>query len=203
MLFLFAGLGNPGGMYAGTRHNVGRDFLLTLARDLGIEEWREDKHSEALVTFRDISYEDAPSRALFVLPETFMNRSGDAVHKCARKHTISLDHIVVIHDDIDLPLRTVRISKGRGAGGHHGVESVIRALGTKHFIRVRIGVCPVDEASASHKPTRDIVADYVLKRFLPNEEAAIAEAFEKARQAIELIVKRGAHAAMERINGLP
>jgi PTH1 family peptidyl-tRNA hydrolase len=202
MLFLFAGLGNPGDMYVGTRHNVGRDFLLSLARAAGFGEWNRDKYAGALITSGHISRELGSPQALFVLPETYMNRSGDAIRKCASKHNIPFDNIVLIHDDIDLPIGAVRVSKGRGSGGHNGVQSVINALGTKHFVRVRIGICPVDKTLTPRKPARTITSDYVLKPFLPDEEAAVIGALEKAREALVLIADRGVHAAMERINRL-
>jgi len=203
MSFLFAGLGNPGSTYVGTRHNVGRDFLLAIAHEAGFGTWKKDTRSNALVSSGSLFGEGGEtSRVSFILPETFMNRSGEALKIFSRKRGILPEHIVLIHDDIDLPIGKVRISKGRGAGGHNGAESVIHALGTKGFIRIRIGICPADETRAARKPAKEAVGDYVLGRFLPDEEVILAGALKKTKQAMGLIVEEGILRAMERTNCL-
>ncbi len=147
---IVVGLGNPGKEYARTRHNAGwlaLDKAALLWPDAPIT-WKMEKKWKAEVAKlgRDV---------LFVKPQTFMNRSGDAVGAILHFYKSSPDQLLVVHDELDLPLGTIRLVKNRGAAGHHGVESIITTLGTKDFSRLRIGVAP----EAATKTGADLVLD--------------------------------------------
>lgn len=138
---LIVGLGNPGKKYVGTRHNVGADFVRSIERVDGAR--------------------------LFVT-DTFMNESGPAIAAALKKWKIKTADLVVVHDDLDLPLGTIKTSTGSGAAGHKGVQSVIDALGTKEFTRIRLGIGrPPD-------PTTD-PADFVLQKFTRDELPSIKD----------------------------
>lgn len=126
---LLVGLGNPGSRYEDTRHNVGFWFVDRLAEN---KEWKESKGAQALYTWLD-------GTELFK-PQTFMNESGKSVAYAVKKHELEPDRVTVVHDEADLPLGEFKVSRNRGGAGHKGVRSIIDALGTKRFTRLRIGV---------------------------------------------------------------
>ena len=136
-MWIIAGLGNPGTEYERTRHNTGRRAALSLARHFDIVSWKEDKKLRATAARGDI--EGAAARV--VLPDTFMNKSGSALLPLV-KNRAQAKRLIVLHDDLDLPLGAIKISFGRGAGGHRGLDSGMRALKTRDFIRIRIGISP-------------------------------------------------------------
>jgi PTH1 family peptidyl-tRNA hydrolase len=161
--YLF-GLGNPGARYAHSRHNAGRDAVLHIVAEQGAI-WERDKHCRAEMSTPFMVGEVCVQG---VVSETYMNDSG-SVARCVvekgRRADISGDALILVHDDIDLPLGTVRVAKGRGAGGHRGVEDVMRHLGTKDVLRVRIGVLPVRPDGSIRKPrTGEQVVRFVLRK---------------------------------------
>jgi len=162
---LVVGLGNPGRKYRSTRHNLGRmaaELLLQRSDILGQGKWPEGKLALA---------SDGGRRFLILVPETFMNLSGRAVAPVLQRYGLSPSEMIVIHDDIDLPLGDVRLKEGGGTGGHQGLNSLVDAIGDKSFSRIRIGV--------GRPPAPDAAADYVLSP--PAEEEA-----EQARRAVDL-----------------
>ncbi|MCA9363913.1 aminoacyl-tRNA hydrolase, partial [Candidatus Kaiserbacteria bacterium] len=130
------GLGNPGDKYAGTRHNIGRDTLLVLRDEGSFGAWEFHKYAMAQSAKGELGGETVE----LVLPETFMNKSGDTVRYLVEKEGARAGQCVVVYDDVDLPFGEVKVSVGRGAGGHNGVQSIIDALGSREFVRVRIGI---------------------------------------------------------------
>lgn len=191
------GLGNPGKQYEGTRHNVGRDLLLQLAENEGWGSWERSKNANALYLHGTLA--GAPVE--FVLPETFMNRSGETVTYLKKKHDAKPEELIVIYDDVDLPVGEVKIAKGRGAGGHNGIESVINALGSKDFVRVRIGVAPKSFWSGKTlRPAGEKLSRHVLGNFGITEKGKVAESFKTANAALEAIVRDGPETAMNAIN---
>jgi PTH1 family peptidyl-tRNA hydrolase len=166
-MLLIVGLGNPGKKYDKTWHNVG---------SLAIGE---------LESF------DLPDVTL-TRPGTFMNESGQAVKKLVKNSKLKTGGLIVLHDDIDIPLGEIKIAKNRGAAGHKGVESIIKALGTKDFVRIRIGICP-----SAGKPKN--AEDFVLKNF-GREEKEADEAIKKAAKAAGTIVTDGLEKAMNEYN---
>ena len=167
MQWVLVGLGNPGIQYNNTRHNVGREFLLAGANDL-------------------------PKKVTILTPDTFMNKSGSDVKKYV-KSVKAAEQLVVLHDDLDLPLGTVKISYGRGSAGHKGVKSVESAIKTKNYIRFRIGI------SAERKGGRVMKPD-VLGKFKPSEETELKKARRSVKDGLEILLTEGLAKAMTEIN---
>ncbi len=182
---LIVGLGNPGPQYAQTRHNVGFQVVELFARTHSFTT-RKMQFNAILITGRLDGEKIALAR-----PLTFMNESGRAVGPLLRWHKLGLSELLVIYDDLDLPTGRIRLRPDGGSGGHHGMESIIRHLGSDRFPRLRIGVGrPVD---------RDGV-NYVLSEFLRDELPLITAAQEKAAAAIEVFITKGLTAAMNQFN---
>ena len=191
------GLGNPGAEYAGTRHNVGADAVdLLVARHHGSLSSEKGLHARA----GRIRVGDHP--VLCAVPLTYMNESGRAVAPLVRRAGIepptdgaaATSHLVVVHDELDLPSGRVKVKVGGGTAGNNGLKSIHAHLHTGDYLRVRIGI--------GKPPGRQAGADYVLKR-PGREREVLAAAVEVAADAVELIVAHGAEVAMNRINALP
>ena len=135
-----------------------------------------------------------------VLPDTFMNKSGSAVAKYVKSQKAA-ERMIVVHDDLDLPLGKIKISFDRGSAGHKGLESVIRAVKTQKFIRVRIGVSPSTATSVLRKPEgKKVVNNFILTKFRAHEFAALKPVFKRAAEALETIVREGRERAMNKFN---
>ena len=202
MQYIIVGLGNPGVEYAGTRHSAGRDLLTRLAKRFGVVEWKENKSAGALVAKGEIGVgknSKKKSEATFVLPELFMNNSGKVVAKFV-KSVKAAERLVVLYDDLDLPLGSMKISFGRGSGGHRGIESVMRALKTRDFIRVRIGIAPATPSGKIRKPSGEKVIDFLMGKFRKPEEEKILKTGKRAGDAVETIVTEGLARAMSEHN---
>jgi PTH1 family peptidyl-tRNA hydrolase len=184
-LWLIVGLGNPGGKYSRTRHNIGFQVLDEFAGRLRLE-WKDRAE------YRICSGSLGDARIVLVEPLTFMNRSGSAVRKVAGRFAVPPENIVVVHDDLDLDAGRLKIRKNGSSGGHKGVESVIQCVGSKTFIRVKIGVGRDETVPAEQ---------YVLMKFRRDELAVIGDAVRKAADSIEMIIADGAEKAMNRFNG--
>jgi len=189
-------LGNPGIKYESTRHNVG-----WLAMDQAIERrgWPgliEDKPMSGRSTGGRMGSE--PVAVLY--PDTYMNNSGSAVVKFVPKHETT--DLIVLHDDIDLPFGTIKISHGRGGGGNNGVSSIIQKLGSKDFVRIRIGVAPTSFWTGQVKrPAGGAPLErFVLKPFTPSERKQLPALFNTINGALETIVIRGVEVAMNQYN---
>lgn len=195
-MYYVLGLGNPGTQYENTRHNVGRDFLQYLAKEEGWGDWEKNKHAQALHVRGVVS--DVPIECL--LPETYMNRSGETVRYLAQKHHMKPEELIVVYDDVDLAIGELKISKGRGAGGHNGVESVINALGSKDFIRLRIGVAPRGFFGIPKRPKGEALTGHVLGRFTKKEQLQLDKVFAEAHQALRMTSEEGVESAMNTYN---
>jgi peptidyl-tRNA hydrolase, PTH1 family len=183
---IIVGLGNPGRTYERTRHNAGFMALDELARNLRVDSTQEKHH--ALIGKARIDSEEA----VLVKPQTFMNDSGRAVAAILRDAYKTISDLIVLHDDLDLPLGSVRVKIGGGHGGHNGLRSIIEYLGSSEFIRVRIGIS---------RPALNMdAADYVLSPFLAEERPAASEAIAKAAETVRRIVVEGPVRAMDIVN---
>jgi PTH1 family peptidyl-tRNA hydrolase len=182
---IIVGLGNPGRKYERTRHNAGAMAADELARSHGVEI-AQDKY-DALIARVMIASEGA----VLVKPQTYMNDSGRAVAAVLRNTYADLSDLLVIHDELDLPLGVVRVKIGGGHGGHNGLRSIIEQLGSD-FVRVRIGI-------GRPSPNTDS-ADYVLSSFLSEERETAAQAVLKAVNAVKAIIEEGPTRAMNSIN---
>ncbi|MEN6370781.1 MAG: aminoacyl-tRNA hydrolase [Armatimonadota bacterium] len=181
---LIVGLGNPGRDYAGTRHNVGFEVLDVIAKRLHVRILR--RMGRALIARAKVE----ESEVTFMKPQTFMNLSGEAVSYIARREKIEPSEILVVYDDMALPLGKIRIRPGGSAGGHNGMRSIISHLHTQDFPRVRVGI-----GSAGGD-----AIDHVLSRFARQERQIAHEAILTAADAIEMIITEGLEPAMNRYN---
>jgi PTH1 family peptidyl-tRNA hydrolase len=196
MTWIIVGLGNPGEEYDGTRHNTGRMAVESFARALKFSEWREDKASKSAVSKGLLG----KTPVVAVLPNTFMNKSGSAVAKFV-KSAKAAERLVVVYDELDLPLGSLKLSYDRGSGGHKGLESIMRAVKTKKFTRIRIGVSPSTASGVLRKPSGEKeVNAFILGKFKAHELAELKKVFEKAGDALETIVSEGRELAMNRFN---
>lgn len=200
MKFLIVGLGNPGEKYTMSRHNVG---FLTLDMFVEKNEWQKSSRANALYAKKNIGEYEVE----FVKPETYMNNSGVAVSYASKKYNLSSDHIIIVCDDIDLPLGKIRIAKKRGSGGHNGLRSVASYLGTEDFIRVRVGISRTDEDGHVRKPRGGLftskanaVANFVLKKFTLDEQKKLYTSLIRVKASIEMIVTEGIQVAMNTYN---
>jgi peptidyl-tRNA hydrolase, PTH1 family len=187
---LVVGLGNPGAQYAGTRHNLGAEVAELLAARYGTK-LRPERGLAAVFATCDV----AGKTLALAVPNTYMNESGLAVRGLVRRCGIEdgLEHLVVVHDELDLPTATVRLKVGGGVAGHNGLKSVRAHLHSDGFVRVRIGI---DKA-----PGQMAGADWVLRRPGRKERELLDVAVEVAADAVEAILAEGPHAAMNAYNG--
>jgi len=195
MQWIIAGLGNPGSEYDGTRHNIGRDFVAALAKKEGITEWKEDKKLHAQVAKGELFTE----KALLVLPDTYMNSSGKAFVSLVGSKK-QAEKLIVVQDELDMPLGTVKIAFGSGAGGHRGVDSIQKALKTKDFVRIRVGISSSTASGKIKKPDGEKVVDFVLGTFKPSEEDKLKKARKTVFEAIELMLTEGREVATMKIH---
>ena len=185
--FLLIGLGNPGREYRDNRHNTGFMLIDRIAVRLNARGMK--LQSKAIVT--SVIYED--KKLILAKPQTYMNLSGHSVQGLANFYKLSLDNLLVAHDDLDLPFGTIRMRPGGGPGGQKGVASAIEHLGTKDFVRLRIGI--------GRPPGRMDPADYVLQDFSRDESKTLSEILDHAADAVLVFVKEGLDTAMNKFNG--
>jgi len=190
---LIVGLGNPGRGYAHNRHNVGFVCLNHFARTQGIRFDR--KQGKARVGTGEV----AGSQVLLARPQTYMNLSGQSVSRLMKKFNINLNDLVVIHDDLDLPLGKIRLRHGSSSGGHKGIDSIISSLGSQDFTRLRVGIGRPTTEGLAPTSEADIVA-YVLSNFTPEEKQIVAQVIPKASEAIYCLLSQGLVAAMNKYN---
>ncbi|MEO8065437.1 MAG: aminoacyl-tRNA hydrolase [Candidatus Doudnabacteria bacterium] len=179
-MYLIVGLGNPGKQYQNSRHNFGFRVLDLMA---GGEEW-ENKYDCQFIRLDDL---------ILAKPQLFMNLSGKAVAQILKYHPAA--ELIVIHDELDLPLGTLKIVKNISAAGHKGVQSIIDETGTKDFIRIRLGI--------DNPETRNGIAgdDFVLQKFTMQEETIVAEILKKTSDALEALQTQGFEIARSKYNG--
>jgi PTH1 family peptidyl-tRNA hydrolase len=181
------GLGNPGREYEGTRHNIGFDVVDRLA----------DRHGGRLRRGKEKAFVDevriGSSRVALAQPQTFMNESGASVAPLVRRFGIEdLHHLVIVHDELDLPLGRLKVKVGGGLAGHNGLRSIRAHLRSDDFVRIRIGV--------GKPPSKEQGADHVLRRVGRSERRILDEVAAVAADAVEVLVASGAEAAMTRFN---
>ena len=187
---LIVGLGNPGIEYQFTPHNLG-----FLAVDRLAERWRlevKNRHCQALTARTAVGEETV----LLAKPETYMNLSGLAVRELVEEYEVAPEQdLIVIYDELDLPFGALRIRPRGGTAGHNGMESILGALGTDQFLRVRLGIAPDHKVSDG--------AGYVLSQFRRSQYKVLDEVLDTAAEAVEMILREGAAAAMNRFNRKP
>jgi PTH1 family peptidyl-tRNA hydrolase len=187
--YLIAGLGNPGREYRQTRHNIGFMLLDSLAGSLDLSFTRVE--SKALVTRGDYS----GRRLLLAKPQTYMNLSGQAVGALARYYKVPQENLLIVYDDVDLPLGLLRLRSSGGAGGHKGMTSIIERLGSQDIPRLRMGI--------GRPPGRMEAADYVLQEFSTAESNELPAILDRGVEAVYTFVTQGIAAAMNHYNPAP
>ncbi len=192
MSYVFVGLGNPVPEYENTRHNTGRSMVAALAKKAGVSEWREDKKSIATV--------GKEGKTVFLLPDTYMNRSGKAVLGYVKSKKMA-EKLVVVYDDLDLPLGTIKISFNRSSGGHNGLKSVSQALKTDAFIRIRVGISPTTPSGNIKRPTgEEKVLKFILGKFTPKEMLELKKVTKRVIEIAQSISTNGYVHAMNEYN---
>jgi PTH1 family peptidyl-tRNA hydrolase len=187
--FLVVGLGNPGPGYAGNRHNVGVMVLDELASRAGIRlSAGKGARARALAGEGRL----AGRRVVLARPLTYMNESGSPVRGLLDYHSIPVEDLVVVHDELDLPFASVRLKRGGGEGGHNGLRSVSRSTGTRDYLRVRVGI--------GRPPGRQDPADFVLKDFSAVERKELDLLVVEAADALEALLVKGLEAAQNEVH---
>jgi PTH1 family peptidyl-tRNA hydrolase len=181
MQWVIAGLGNPDKKYVGTRHNAGRDFVLSLEKKEGTTGKLFGK------------------KVIVATPDVYMNNSGGPLRKLVSSKK-EAEHLVVLHDELDLPLGKVKISFGSSAGGHNGVKSVQAALKTQDFVRIRIGISPSTPSGKLRRPDPKKITDFVLGKFKSAEQEKLKKVRKVVSDALELLLIEGRATAMNKIN---
>ncbi|UBH06841.1 peptidyl-tRNA hydrolase [Leucobacter sp. Psy1] len=189
--WLVVGLGNPGAQYEATRHNVGQLALDVLADRIG------SRFSSHRTNARVAEGRTVPGGPKLILakPNSFMNTSGGPVSSLVKYYGVDPDHLIVLHDELDLPFDSLRLKRGGGHGGHNGIRDIARALDTPDFSRVRIGI--------GRPPGQQSAADFVLKPFASVERQSLGVLLEDAADATEALVVDGLTAAQQRFHGRP
>ncbi|HEX7365144.1 MAG TPA: aminoacyl-tRNA hydrolase [Dehalococcoidia bacterium] len=191
---IIIGLGNPGKIYARNRHNVGFRCIDHLAKLHSIGTSRRQCHSQVGTDKID------GIKVMLVKPATFVNQSGEAVGCLVRTHNVALSDLIVIHDDLDLPLGKLRIRPSGSAGGHKGMSSIISALDSDDFPRIKVGIGRPVTVDGTAISDEDKIVDYVLSDCTPKEDDLIKAAIAQVAKAIQCILTEGVTAAMNKFN---
>lgn len=184
--WLIVGLGNPGSEYSNTRHNVGQMVLDELASRVG-GKFKAHKSRAQVVEGR---MGIGGPRVVLAKPMTYMNVSGGPVGALCKFFDIAADHVIAVHDEIDIPFNTVKLKLGGGEGGHNGLRDISKALATKDYLRVRVGV--------GRPPGRMETADFVLRDFATAEKKELPFLVDEAADAVELLMSQGLLAAQQK-----
>ncbi|TSC54933.1 MAG: peptidyl-tRNA hydrolase, PTH1 family [Parcubacteria group bacterium LiPW_30] len=196
MNYTIVGLGNPGEEYELTRHNTGRIVLSALHKKENLSPFKLDKKLKALVSEGKIGKD----KIEVIFPETFMNKSGVSITPLI-KNKKQAERLIVVHDDLDLPLGTMKISFNRGSGGHKGIESIIKAIKTEAFVRVRIGVSPKTTKGKAKKPKgEEKIVNFIIGKFSKIEQETLKKVGKQVSEAIVTLVKDGREKAMGDFN---
>jgi peptidyl-tRNA hydrolase, PTH1 family len=188
--WLVVGLGNPGPAYAGNRHNVGAMVVAQLAADLGVKLSAHRSRAQVAEARLAPSGGRPGERVVLAVPTSYMNESGGQVTSAVRFFKVEPERLLVVHDELDLPFGDLMLKLGGGEGGHNGLRSISRALGTRDYSRLRIGI--------GRPPGRMDAADFVLRDFSPAERRELPLLLEEAADAVEDVVTTGLIAAQQR-----
>ncbi len=188
-MYLIVGLGNPGEQYSRTRHNIGFAVVDAIAEDLGTPIRRRE--FSALTATARIGR----SEVLIIKPQTYMNLSGRSVCAALTATAASVEDVIVVHDEVDLPLGRLRVKSGGGSGGHRGIDSIAEECGSREFARVRFGV--------GRPPGEKSTAEYVLEPFTPRERDEFVRQTRRAADAVCSVITQGIGYAMSAFNAAP
>ncbi|ESA37818.1 peptidyl-trna hydrolase [Leptolyngbya sp. Heron Island J] len=191
---LLVGLGNPGQKYARTRHNIGFEVIDSLAKSWAIQLTNHKRFHGSVGETRTA----AGDRLILLKPNTYMNRSGQAVRAVVDWYKLSPSDVLIIYDDMDLPIGKLRLRLSGSAGGHNGMKSIISHLGTQTFPRLRLGI---SRANNLESQANQVVVGHVLGKFAPDERKVMDAAVNLADEAIEFSLRKGIERAMSLYNG--
>lgn len=205
-MYLIVGLGNPGDKFINTRHNLGFEVVNELARKLGERlqvagnRWEKQEKFKAEILKIDYNLKPKTSNLILAKPLTFMNLSGLSVQSLANFYKIEPENIIIIHDELDLPLGHIKIRIGGSDAGHHGIESIIKMLGSEKFIRVRLGIGTWHALSGEHKHAAFNAEKFVVDSFLSSEKSKVKAMIKRSLKAIEAILEKGVEKAQNQYN---
>jgi len=192
MAYIISGLGNPGAEYENTRHNTGRIMLDFIRKEYSGDDFAFDKKKNSLISEVKIGKE----KVTLVAPETFMNKSGSAISHFV-KSIKAAEKLVVIYDDFNLPIGRIKISFNRSSGGHNGVESIIKALKTESFVRIRVGLSQANAKGIAKVPHgEDKIEKFILGKFKEEEYKELKKVAKRVVEAVDIMIKEGREKAM-------
>lgn len=199
---VIVGLGNPGEKYTHTRHNLGFSVIEKFAKEHGVDDlWNhEEKMKADIVQFQFSGKNQTDEKVYLVKPTTYMNRSGLSVGAMSLFYKINSEDIIIVHDELDLPVGTMKIRRGGAAAGNHGVESVIEHLGTDAFWRFRLGIGVSHNHSEVGKQVIRNVEDFVLGTFSHEEAGKVRELIKKSVKGLDVFISEGPERAMNQFN---
>lgn len=195
-MFLITGLGNPGKEYANTRHNVGWVALDKCADIWIADSWKKSKNANAEYSHATICGVSAE----LIKPQTFMNNSGRSVRYALDKHEVSPEEIIILYDDVDIARGSFKISQGRGDGGHNGIKSIISHVGSKDFVRIRIGVAPINLFGQKVQKSGRARQNFVMAQMSKKEQSLLHDTATDIARAIQVVVGEGIAEAMNKYN---
>jgi PTH1 family peptidyl-tRNA hydrolase len=197
---LIVGLGNPEDKYAGTRHNLGFLVLDEFRRKLNLGEWSLEKKLKSEVIVGRLQVTGDSEQLILVRPQTYMNNSGMGVFAAASYYKVAPEDVVIVHDELDLHRGQIKLRLGGAAAGHHGVESVINALGTDKFIRLRLGIGNWRTEGAEKSADKIGTEKYVLEQFTQKESSDVKKMIKQAIKALEILLDKGLDKAQNQFN---
>ena len=200
MSYIIVGLGNPGPDYSNTRHNTGRLILEAFhkkaSKENELSEWKVDNKLSAIKSTGKVAGESV----VLLEPETMMNNSGKSLKDLVNTPK-KAEKLIVIYDELDMPLGTYKLSFNRGSGGHRGLESIIKNIKTKAFVRIRVGISPSTPSGKLRKPQgEEKVIDFILGKFKSADEEELKKVSKKIIDALFCILEEGREIAMNRFN---
>lgn len=194
-MYTIVGLGNPGEEYETTRHNAGRMAVSAFIKRTDLPDAVLSSKYASLMSEGKVGKE----KVLVLMPETFMNKSGASIKNLITSEK-KAETLIVVHDDLDMPLGKIKILFNRGTGGHKGLESIKKTIKTEAFIRVKIGISPVTPSGKTKKPDSSKILDFIVGEFKKPELEIMKKTAKKAAEAIEMIVTEGKEKAQEVFN---
>ena len=184
-MYLIIGLGNPDKEYSETRHNSGFLFLDFLAKEIKSSDFQPEKKLMAEIATGKLNDE----KVILAKPQTFVNKSGEAVKKIKTHYKIPLENIIIIHDDLDVPFGSTKLTPGSGPGGHKGIKSIIGQLKTEKISRLKIGLAnsklKLARGQKSDQKRKEMISGFVLSKFTPSEKIKLKEVFKEGMRKIE------------------
>ncbi len=198
---LIIGLGNPGEAHTKTRHNLGFLVVDGLVKKLMVNgKWSMVNKLKSEIFEANYEQSTVNHKLILAKPQTYMNNSGMAVKLLVDYYKISPEDVIIIHDELDLPLGKIKVRRGGAAAGHHGVESIIKSLNDDKFIRVRLGIGNLKTQSAEHGTQHIDTNHFVLEPFMASEKSKLKHMLKQAVQAVELVINEGLEKAQNQFN---